>query len=291
MNTIISNGRLTVIVSDRGAELRSVRLDGTERLWQGDPAVWDERSPILFPFVGRIKEGKYTFDGVEYPAEGPHGFARRSVFSLASQTENSVTYRLTASEETKAVYPFDFVLEIAYRIEENTLIQSFTVLNPGDGTAYYSFGAHPGFLVPATEGSEFTDWYLEFAEGETLNQAMLDGMFMSRRVEPCRFAKGNKIPLYHEMFDDDAFILTGLKNKKFVLKNGKTAEKIAADCSDFEYIAFWQATGSGANYVCIEPWNGLPSDAADPEDLTVKRDMRTLAPGAQETCSVRYTFD
>lgn len=291
MNTVISNSRLTVTVSDYGAQLQSVLLDGTERLWQGDPAVWDERSPILFPFVGRIKEGKYTFEGKEYPAEGPHGFARRSVFSLVEQGDSFLTYRLTASKTTKAVYPFDFVLDITYRIEENRLTQSFTVTNPEERTIYYSFGAHPGFLVPPTEGSAFDDWYLEFAEGETLNQAMLDGMFMSRRVEPCRFAKGNKIALYHAMFDDDAFILTGLKNKKFVLKNDKTKEQIASDCSDFEYIAFWQAAGSGAKYVCIEPWNGLPSDATDPEDLTVKRDMRTLAPKKSETCSVSYTFD
>ncbi len=291
MNTVLSNGRLSVTVSDYGAQLQSVKLDGVERLWQGDPAVWDERSPILFPFVGRIKEGKYTFEGKEYPAPGPHGFARRSTFTLADHGEDYLTYRLTSSEQTKAVYPFDFALDITYRIDANNLTQSFTVKNTDNRVIYYAFGAHPGFLVPATEGSDFNDWYLEFAEGEALNQAMLDGMFMSRRVEPCRFAKGNRISLYHEMFDDDAFILTGLKNKKFVLKNDKTKEQIASDCSDFEYLAFWQATGSGAKYLCVEPWNGLPSDATDPEDLTVKRDMRTLVPNEQETCSVSYTFD
>lgn len=290
MNTEISNQRLTLSVSDLGAELQSVRLDGTERLWQGDPAVWGGRSPILFPFVGRIKNGTYTFEGKEYTVDGPHGFARTSVFSVAEKTETSVTYRLISSEQTKKTYPFDFVLDVSYSLEENRLVQSVTVKNTDTRTMYYSFGFHPGFLVPATAGSDFSDWYLEFAEGETLNQAMLDGMFMSRRVELCRFAKGNKIPLFHEMFDDDAFILTGLKNKRFVLKNGKTGEMIASDCTDFDYLAFWQAAGSGANYVCIEPWNGLPSDSEDPEDLTVKRDMRTLAPGEEEHCCASYAF-
>lgn len=290
MTEIISNGRLTVTVSDLGAELQSVKLDGTERLWQADPAVWGEHSPVLFPFVGRIKDGKYTYAGREYPAEGPHGFARTSVFTLAEKTETSLTYRLTSSESTKALYPFDFIFDVIYSLSGNTLTQTFRVENPGKEPMIYSFGAHPGFILPP-DGTEFSDWYLEFAEGQPLKQELLDGMFMSGTVVPCPYAKGNKIPFYHEMFDDDAFILTGLENKTFEIKCDKSSHRIRTDCTGFDYLAFWQATGSNAKYVCIEPWNGLPSGAKDPEDLTVKRDMRTLGPGKEEFCSVSYTLD
>ncbi len=290
MTEVLQTTRLSVTVSDFGAELQSVKLDGTERLWQGDPSVWGEHSPILFPFVGRIKNGKYTFDGKEYSSDGPHGFARFSPFSLVEKTESSVTYRLTDSPETKAVYPFSFVLDITYTLAENRLTQTFSVQNTDDKTIYYSFGAHPGFILPP-DGTEFEDWYIEFAPGQELNQAFLDGMFMSRKVGPCPFAKGNKIPLYHAMFDADAFILTGLKNKIFTVKSEKSPHSLTADCSDFDYVAFWQAAGCQPKYLCIEPWNGLPSDASDPEDLTVKRDMRTLAPGASESCSVTYTLN
>ncbi len=290
MNHILKNDRLTVTVSEYGAELQSVRLDGTERLWQADPAVWGEHSPILFPFVGRIKEGKYTFDGKEYPGEGPHGFARKSTFTLAEKTDKSITLRLTDSAETKALYPFSFVLDITYTLTENSLTQTFTVKNCDGKTMYYSFGAHPGFILPP-DGTDFTDWYIEFAPDQALNQAFLDGMFMSKDIGPCPFAKGNKIPLYHAMFDADAFILTGLTNKIFTVKSDKSPHSITADCSSFDYIAFWQAAGCEPKYLCIEPWNGLPSDASAPEDLTVKRDMRTLAPGASEKCSVTYTLN
>ena len=291
MLSTIQNDRLRVTVSDYGAELQSIILDGTERLWQGDPTAWNGRSPVLFPFVGRIKNGKYTFDGVEYPMPNPHGVAPRSVFSLVSETADSLTYRLTSSEETKVCYPFDFVFDVTYRIEANTLIQTFSVTNTGNREMYYSFGAHPGFLIPPSADSEFSDWYLQFAEGEELNQALLDGMFMSRTVEPCRFAEGNRIALYHEMFADDAFILTGLKNKVFEIKSDKSRNRIVADCSGFDYIAFWKVTDSNANYVCIEPWNGLPSDSKAPEDLTVKRDLRALVPGKAEICPVSYTLE
>ena len=291
MNTTISNDRLSVTVSDFGAQLQSVRLDGIERLWQGDEAIWGERSPVIFPFVGRVKNGKYTFRGKEYPSEGPHGFARRSTFALVDSAEDFLTYRLVASEATKKEYPFDFILDVTYRIKDNTLIQSFTVENTDNEPLYYSCGGHPGFLVPPTDKTVFEDWSLEFAEGETLNQILLDGLFMSRTVAPCKFAKGNVIPLTHAVFDEEAIILTGLKKSMVTLKNNKTAEKVTVDASQFQYLAFWQAMGCDAPYVCVEPWNGLPSDSKDPEDLTVKRDLRILDPQKRETCSVSYTLD
>ena len=290
MNFTISNHRLTVTAFDYGAELQSVILDGTERLWQGDPDVWSGRSPILFPFVGRIKNGSYTFEGKEYPAPSPHGFARKSTFSVEEQTETAITFRIVSSEETKKLYPFDFVFDVTYSVEENRLVQSFRVENTGTFPMYYAFGAHPGFILPLGD-TEFTDWYLEFVPDQPLNQALLDGMFMSDKVVPCPYAKGNKIPLYHAMFDDDAFILTGLNNKIFTVKSDKSPHKIVADCTDFDYVAFWKMPQSDAKYLCIEPWNGLPSDSKAPEELTVKRDMRTLAPQEYEICSISYLLD
>ena len=73
MNYTIANEQLTVTISDRGAELQSVKgTDGRERIWQGDPAVWGRRSPVLFPLCGRTYEGKSTADGI--PCDLPlHG--------------------------------------------------------------------------------------------------------------------------------------------------------------------------------------------------------------------------
>ena len=54
----ISNQFLTVSVSDRGAELMSILgSDGTEYLWQGDPAYWGDRAPNIFPYVARLTDG------------------------------------------------------------------------------------------------------------------------------------------------------------------------------------------------------------------------------------------
>lgn len=71
MEQTLSNKLLTVTASSVGAELQSIRsnLTGHEYLLQGDPFYWKRRSPILFPIVGTV------WDGKEY-AMNQHGFAR-----------------------------------------------------------------------------------------------------------------------------------------------------------------------------------------------------------------------
>ena len=72
----IKNGSIQLIISDVGAELQSIKKDNTEYLWNGDERYWKERSPILFPYVGRFTEGKYLLNGKEYEMD-IHGFARK----------------------------------------------------------------------------------------------------------------------------------------------------------------------------------------------------------------------
>ena len=62
----ISNQDIKAVISSVGAELQSVRKDGVEYLWNGDSRFWPERSPILFPYVGRFTEGKYLLNGKIY---------------------------------------------------------------------------------------------------------------------------------------------------------------------------------------------------------------------------------
>ena len=107
----LKNDMLTVEVSRAGAELQSIRKGDTEYLWQGDPAYWGRRSPVLFPIVGSVWEKKYRVDGKEYEL-GQHGFARDMVFELGSSSETEARYRLGSTEQTKSRYPYDFVLEI-----------------------------------------------------------------------------------------------------------------------------------------------------------------------------------
>ena len=143
----LTNGELTVKVSGHGAELCSIMKEGKEYLWQADPAFWKRHSPVLFPIVGSLWNGKCRFDGQEY-AMSQHGFARDMDFTLLSLTDNEVRYRLMSDEGTMARYPFPFVLEIGYRLDGNKVTVLWSVTNPGEKEMHFQIGAHPAFFYP-----------------------------------------------------------------------------------------------------------------------------------------------
>ena len=95
-NVTIKSEYLTVVISTMGAELQSVKYDEKERLWQGDPAFWSGRAPILFPVCGSLRDKKYVYGGKEYSLP-QHGFARRSEFNTESVSENKATFSLKSS--------------------------------------------------------------------------------------------------------------------------------------------------------------------------------------------------
>ena len=102
---IISNDRLIVTTTAKGGELRSIRTpEGKEFLWQGDPKYWKGRSPVLFPYIGRLTGGTCYVDGQEYHME-LHGLARYQVFQVEAHTDTKITFLLESGPDTLACYP------------------------------------------------------------------------------------------------------------------------------------------------------------------------------------------
>ena len=54
----LNMGNLTAAVDPMGAQLCSLKLNQNEYLWQGNPAFWSRRAPILFPIVGSLRNGR-----------------------------------------------------------------------------------------------------------------------------------------------------------------------------------------------------------------------------------------
>lgn len=115
----LENDRLAITIDDHGAELSRIfdKKNNRDVLWEADPKFWKRHAPILFPNVGRHYEANYRYKGVTYPSQA-HGFARDTDFTLFSETETSVTHRITSTPETKKGYPFDFVLTVTQTRKE-----------------------------------------------------------------------------------------------------------------------------------------------------------------------------
>ena len=88
---ILENEYLRIEASDFGAELQSIRSKTTdfEYLWHGDKAYWARRSPILFPIVGKVWDGRMKYCGEEYPLS-QHGFARDCEFTKLDEKQMRV---------------------------------------------------------------------------------------------------------------------------------------------------------------------------------------------------------
>ena len=149
----ISNDKLSAQVNPLGAELSFLSdAQGNEYLWSGDPDYWTGRAPILFPIVGRTPDDKITLPEGTFPMQ-KHGFARRSVFTLCEQTNQSCSFELTSNDTIAKIWPFDFKLVVSFSLKGATLIQSAKVENLSDRSMPFNIGFHPAFHWPLPNAS------------------------------------------------------------------------------------------------------------------------------------------
>lgn len=289
MNYTIQNDMLTVVISDAGAELQSMKTaDGTEYLWQADPKYWDEKAPNIFPYVARLTNGTYTWNGKSYEMQ-IHGFLKYMVLQVEDKKEDSITFVLRSNDETKRQYPADFVYKICYSLCKNTLITTTTVDNCCDESIYFAVGGHPGFRVPLEDGLAFDDYYLEFSQtAHPTRIGFSKTCFLTGQDDLFELADGDRIPMHHDMFDKDAIVLKHTP-KCVTLKTDKGTKSVKVTYSDFQYIGFWHMPGTDAPYVCIEPWSSLPSRQDVVEDFSQQSDLIHLHAG--KTYETTWTIE
>lgn len=277
----IKNERLSVTIAAHGAELSSIydKANDRELVWQTDPAFWNRHAPVLFPNVGKYYGGHFTYNGTDYPM-GQHGFARDTEFEQAASGENFVTYRLCADEESKKVYPFDFVLEITHRLNGNRLTVEWNVKNTDNKEMYFTIGGHPAFNVNVLPDTDFEDYSLVFKEGtEKLSYVLLDaesGTAIGDKVYELELTD-SKYALKKDMFDKDALVFDGgqIEWAALALPDGKPY--IALESKGFPNFGIWSKPG--APYVCLEPWCGRCDNKGFEGEISEKPGIIALKAG------------
>ncbi len=276
----VENEHLKLTVDTLGAQMQSIlSSDGCEYLWQGDPKYWEQKAPVLFPFIARLMGKTYAHNGKEY-AMGIHGFAAGTQFVPDYNGADTLTMTLTSNEATKAVYPFDFELKIAYRLVGKTVQVIQQVTNKGEDVMHFALGGHPGFRVPLEEGQAFEDYYLEFSHpcAPDLIGFTPDNVLLSGVNRPYPLEDGKRISLYHELFDGDALIMQNAA-REVALRSRTSSRSVTVAYPQMPYIGFWKRDHSDAPYVCIEPWSSLPGREGITEEISCRSDFIHLAPG------------
>jgi galactose mutarotase-like enzyme len=272
----IRSDLLSAEINLLGAQLWSLRDEtGHDLLWDGNPAVWANRAPILFPIIGEAQANRVRVDGVDYPMER-HGIARRQPFAIAERSEAAVRLRLEANDTTRKLWPFDFRLDMIFAIVERRLEMVAEVTNTGARVMPASFGWHPALVWPLPYGAAREDHLMRFEHAEP---AALRGLDQNGLVRPARKPSplvGRDLALTDSLFTGDALIWDELESRRLVYGAPGTP---ALDITfpDMPMLGIW--TKSGAGYVCVEPWAGH----ADPSDfhgeMMDKPHIHRFAPG------------
>lgn len=274
----IQNSCLTVGVKDAGAELCSIKdAAGTEYLFDANPAYWGRSAPVLFPFVGSLKEKAFVYEGKTYPM-GQHGFARDMTFCLLKQKEDEIWFRLESDAETLAKYPFAFVLDIGYRLEQNTVRVLWEVRNPSEEKdLYFSIGAHPAFLCPPCGGG-MDGCCLGFDLPGDLSYRLLNSQGLVTQQTHTLPLQNGLFCLYPGLFDRDALIVEGKQTGRVWLADGEKKPFVTVEFNA-PLFGIWSPAGKNAPFVCIEPWYGR-CDAEDfSGDLTQREYGSRVSPG------------
>lgn len=285
MSTIsLRAGRAKAEIRPLGAQIVSYTApDGREVIWQGDPAIWADHTPILFPVIGNVKDGTVIIDGKAYPMT-KHGFARRAMFTPVASGENFVTLRLTESAETLAQYPFEFALEITYELTENGFRCGFHVENRSEKAMPFCVGGHPAFVVPMAEGAAFEDYQVVFPKDEQVTNLLCPGGQLITGSEPMVFPKG-VLNLDHAIFDEkDTLLLPDLASTSVSLVHKVSGRGLRLSWEGMEALAIWSRPVNHGNYLCLEPWHGLPGFADESGVFAEKRYATVLEPGGSYRC-------
>ncbi|MBD2099384.1 aldose epimerase [Leptolyngbya sp. FACHB-261] len=259
------------LVPERGGIVTSWQVDGTEILYLDEARFADPSLsvrggiPILFPICGNLPNNTYSLDGQTYTLK-QHGFARDLPWTpgeAITQNMAQVTLLLSSSEQTLAVYPFEFELAFTYTLQGPTLTIAQRYTNRSARPMPFSTGLHPYFAVTDKSDLRFklparhyyervTDSQGELVDQFDLNQAEIDAAFSNVSGTVATVSgEGRRLSLEFDPL--------------------------------YKTLVFW--TLKNKEFYCLEPWSAPRNAISTGEHLT------QLAPGASLDTFVRLRVE
>ena len=265
----IKNEKISLQISSLGAEMVSLKKDGKERLWQNENGGWSGHAPILFPKCG---DCSMYVDGKSYAMKS-HGLARSNEFALVEKTENSIKLAFSSSEETKTVYPYDFVFTASYRLDGEKLFVGYEIYNPSDLPMYAFCGSHESYALDG----EVDEYEVVFEKEEVFDSYLHNPDWHALTGETVGFGKGKRFPLPKEFMEDNTVIFGNVNSREVELRKigGERVAKLYFD--GFDNLLLWHPRGS--RMVCVEPWQNLPDmKGEERKELSLRNGVQKIEP-------------
>lgn len=266
--TLRSRDLTACIAPEKGGTLVLLTKNGMDFLYRDEENLRSPERPrcgvpFLFPIFGRLKDETYTWEGKSYHM-GIHGFGHTSRWEVAELRADSALLVLESSPETKAQYPFDFRVEMAYHLTDGALDILLKFENTGTAPLPYNYGFHPYFLA------------------ENLENVAVDANAAAR----IDFATGKALPFGHgtvtlnlpEGAPEAGAALAQISSPAVIRIPAEGRQLTMEFDESFVQMVFW--TQAGKKFLCVEPINGSPNG------LNTGNYM-TLNPGEVSTAFLR----
>lgn len=267
----LENGSLRCEINSFGAELMS--LYDTEKnheyIWNGEIEIWKNRSPWLFPFIGKLNNGIFRLNGETYEMPA-HGFANKSEFVIERIEKNKCALCLPATSKTLENYPWRFRLWITYELKEDALTMKARVTNEDNKVMYFSLGGHPGLMAETGDR-------LVFEKGEKLSARRLDAGTHTL-LEGTYETFDGEIPVSGSLFAKDAMIFEAPESEKITLRR-KNGMDVSVEYGSVTWMGIWSRAREDLKYVCVEPWLGVDDDFGFEGEVSEKTGIETLESG------------
>ena len=259
------------VIPERGALVTSFRVGAREVLYL-DPATLVDRGknvrggiPVLFPIAGKLANERYVVGEREYSMK-QHGFARNSAWSVMDQGTDSdarITLALASSDATRALFPWDFEVQLTFVLAGGTLAIEQRYENRSREPMPLHTGFHPYFAVPDAQ-----------KRGTTISTDATRAFDNTRGVaEPFHGFDLTKPEV-------DTFLLDHTPRHSTLTRPDGEVVRVEMDAA-FTTLVVW--TIAGKDYVCVEPWTA-PGNA-----LNTRVGLLSIPPGGIHTARVSFT--
>ena len=228
------------IATKRGAIATRFAVNGRELFFLDESTLADQAknvrggNPVLFPSPGKLKDDAWAREGHAGKMK-QHGFARNLPWTVSGSSTGegaSVTLTLLSSDETRAMYPWDFRVDLRFTLKRSTLRVEPRVTNTGKTRMPFGFGFHPYFRVADK----------------------------ARARIPTKATRGfDNVKKVEGPFT--GFDFTASEIDLYLLDHGRTDAELVLDgegkihvrgSADFVRWVVW--TVAGKDYICLEPW-------------------------------------
>jgi galactose mutarotase-like enzyme len=245
------------VVPERGAIVSRFDVGQTRVLYLDEATLEDPSKnvrggvPFLFPTAGRLENDRFGDREMKQ-----HGFARNLPFTVERRDERFIALSLSASEETRARFPFEFRIELAISLAKNQLRIDQRYQNRGKERMPLHVGFHPYFLVQDKSQIAIETHATRAFDNVTRRDVPFAGFDFTREVDLHLHDHGGS---------------------KSTLRRPDATIAIEGS-REFGHWVIWSLPGK--DFVCVEPWTA-PRNA-----LNSGEDLLWVEPGGERALSL-----